>query len=462
VLFGTSVIIAEIAASLQGFQKMSFASVPPAAVATVTSSMSKGITALTSKNISIIPIMCSRRVLIRSPYLTADEMHGLAYRLSVLGTNGAINSILIARDSYGNGMVSSLNDIRNKDRFFFEGYEVNPYKIDDCYLGSAPFDGSSLEDKLLGLAALAKAVNSPEKAPIINYLNGIVADGGYALCMCRYVVSTLNARFQIRNPSRGLSFDPIGFSFILNRLGKDYNQSSAQLPAAGKILALTSYLADGYDMVATGLATHFGDWLDLPYLERALGQIPPYETQVKVSRDRHKIFKVRQGNVENKYFDAAVANTLDSFMSGNAAITDIAGIGKMGESPESTLLNYAEMFHDVFAEDSVEGIMDGLKKASKDPLASKEYLAAASKLLESIKAQSPIALLATFRLYQSSMPNETWENCMSRERQVFIKLIHKHDYQKWRESSMKGLKGLKWKHSSVGEVTKDELDELFE
>jgi hypothetical protein len=43
-----------------------------------------------------------------------------------------------------------------------------------------------------------------------------------------------------------------------------------------------------------------------------------------------------------------------------------------------------------------------------------------------------------------------------------MKLIHKHDYQKWREYSKKGLKGLKWKHSSVGEVTKDELDELFE
>lgn len=389
-------------------------------------------------------------------------MNGLAYRLSVLGTNGSINSVLIARDRYENGMVSSLNDIHNKDRFFFDDYEVNPYKIDDCYLGCDPFDGSSLEDKLLGLEALAKAVNSSEKAPIINYLNGLVADGGYALCMCRYVVSTLNARFQIRNPSRGLSFDPIGFSFILNRLGKDYNQYSAQLPAAGKILSLTGFVADGYDMVATGLATHFGDWLDLPYLERALGQIPPYETQVKISQDRQKILQEGPANDENKYFDAAVANTLDSFMCGNAAFTDIAGIGSMGESPKSTLLNYAEMFHDVFAEDSVEGIIDGLKKASQDPSANTEYVTAASKLLEAINAQSPIALLATFRLYQGIMPKETWENCMSRERKVFMKLVHMHDYQKWRESATKGFKGLKWKHSSVGEVTRDELDELFE
>lgn len=388
-------------------------------------------------------------------------MHGLAYRLSVLGTNGAINSVLVARDRYGNGMVSSLNDVRNKDRFFFDDYAVNPYNIEDCYLGYE-LNVDTLEDTLHGLAVLAKAFNSSEKAPIINYLNGLVADGGYALCMCRYVVATLNARFQIRNPSRGLSFDPIGFSYILPRLGKDYNQLSAKYPAAGKILSLAGYLADGHDMVATGLATHYGDWLDLPDLERTLGQILSYETQVKISQERSKKFRERQENVENKFYDAAVANALDAFMSGNAAITDIAGIGAMGESPESNLLNYAAMFNDIFAEDSVEGIMDGLKKASKDASSNKEYVCAASKLLDSIKAQSPLALLATFRLYQSSMPNETWETCIARERQVFMKLIEKQDYKNWKEASLKGVKGLKWKHASVGEVTRDELEELFE
>ena len=83
---------------------MSLASVPPA-VATVSTSMSKGVAALISKNVSILPVMCSRRVLIRKSYLTADEMHGLAHRLSVLGTNGSINSILISRDLYDNGLI---------------------------------------------------------------------------------------------------------------------------------------------------------------------------------------------------------------------------------------------------------------------------------------------------------------------------------------------------------------------
>eukprot|EP00590_Aulacoseira_subarctica_P008353 CAMPEP_0172415440 /NCGR_PEP_ID=MMETSP1064-20121228/1816_1 /TAXON_ID=202472 /ORGANISM="Aulacoseira subarctica , Strain CCAP 1002/5" /LENGTH=440 /DNA_ID=CAMNT_0013152393 /DNA_START=66 /DNA_END=1388 /DNA_ORIENTATION=- len=440
---------------------MSLASVPPA-VATVSTSMSKGVAALISKNVSILPVMCSRRVLIRKSYLTADEMHGLAHRLSVLGTNGSINSILISRDRYDNGLISSISEVQNRDRFYFEDFEVNPYKIDDCYKGYDHNSNDLSEDTLHGLEALVKATNSSQKAPVINYLNGMVTDGGYSICMGRYVVATINTRFQICNPSRGLSFDPIGFSYILPRLGKDYDQLSAEYPAVGKILALTGYVADGYDMVATGLATHFGDWLDLPYLERSLGQIPPYETQFQTSRDRDRKFN-EFPIPENKFYDAAVASTLDSFMAGNAAITDIAGIGEIGEYPVSKLVNYAKGFHDIFAEDSVEGIIDGLKKASNDASTNKDYASAASELLSSLKAQSPLALLAAFRLYEHGVPNrrnaDSWSNCIKRERKVILKLAQKHDYQNWKKRSGAGGK---WKHSSVGEVTKDELDELFE
>ena len=273
-------------------------------------------------------------------------------------------------------MLSSLNGViaEVKDRVLFDA--PNPYKIDDCYLGydaMQPMSQGDMADVLDGVTALAKATNSMSKSPVINVLNGLVSDGGYAACMGRYVVATLNARFQIANPSRGLSFDPVGFSYILPRLGKDYNQSSAKYPV-GKILALTGYVANGEDMVATGLATHYGNWQDLAMLEQTLAQISPYEQQVQDTVERTKKFK-QYALPENKYYDAAVANALDAFMAGNAAIRDLGSLGdaSLGEYRESHLVDYAATFQEIFAEDSVEGILDGLKEATSKEGADEDY-----------------------------------------------------------------------------------------
>jgi len=53
------------------------------------------------------------------------------------------------------------------------------------------------------------------KIPFISIPHGSISDRGYALAMGSYVLATPNSRFGISNPSRGLSLDPIGLSYIL-------------------------------------------------------------------------------------------------------------------------------------------------------------------------------------------------------------------------------------------------------
>lgn len=94
-----------------------------------------------------------------------------------------------------------------------------------------------------------------------------------AFLMGQYVLATPHSSLRFDQPTRGLSFDPTGASYVLNRVGYDFEQIPAKKYAStiAKILALTGFEADAYDMVSTGLATHFVENLhNIFVLETAL------------------------------------------------------------------------------------------------------------------------------------------------------------------------------------------------
>lgn len=133
---------------------------------------------------------------------------------------------------------------------------------------------SAYDDVLEGIRNLSKAMIDPtRKTPIIVCPNGFISDGGLAFLMGQYVLATPHSSLRFDQPTRGLSFDPTGASYVLNRVGYDFEQIPAKKYAStiAKILALTGFEADAYDMVSTGLATHFVENLHNIYvLETAL------------------------------------------------------------------------------------------------------------------------------------------------------------------------------------------------
>ena len=142
---------------------------------------------------------------------------------------------------------------------------------------------SAYDDVLEGIRNLSKAMIDPtRKTPIIVCPNGFISDGGLAFLMGQYVLATPHSSLRFDQPTRGLSFDPTGASYVLNRVGYDFEQIPAKKYAStiAKILALTGFEADANDMVSTGLATHFVENLhNIFVLETALAEILPYQDQ---------------------------------------------------------------------------------------------------------------------------------------------------------------------------------------
>ena len=135
-------------------------------------------------------------------------------------------------------------------------------------------------DGMQNLALATRGDVSSTRIPIITLPHGLVNDGGYALCMGSYMLASPDTCFAILNPSRGLAFDPIGLSFILPRLGQEFEQPVVQYPGAGMILALTGMHANAEDMMETGLATNYIESVStLGTLERTLGNLLPWNQQ---------------------------------------------------------------------------------------------------------------------------------------------------------------------------------------
>lgn len=339
------------------------------------------------KNVTLLPSAAMRRVMVQRSYLTADECHGLADRLRVLGTNGAISSVFISR---GTGKLSAVHAIDPQERERRMLDPINPHKIQDDLKGIDYAKLSPNKDDqhfaLTGLQALTKACYTMKKAPVVTLFDGQVENGGFGMAMGRYVMVTDQTRFQINTAQRGLSLDPIGYSFVLNRLGKDYRKLSCSTMAMANAVALCGMQLNGSDMLAAGLATHYateGQSLH-SLLEYNLAHAKTHEAQRQWSDDRANFGQgppKRRGGPprpptepasptylpQDMYFDAAIESILDDLSKANAINKEfLACMGTkapfmlMGEAVKVPLVEYATMLEDVLVRPSVEAMMDGL------------------------------------------------------------------------------------------------------
>ena len=296
--------------------------------------------------------------------------------------------------------------------------------------------------------------------------------------------------FAILNPSRGLAFDPIGLSFILPRLGQEFEQPVAQYPGAGMILALTGMHANAEDMMETGLATNYIESVStLGTLERTLGNLLPWNQQaiLKEPPRNHGAPRPKE-DVNAAYRNVGVAGVMNAFTAYQAAGGEMWGTEKEnympGEDPsleldpipwqddrESDLVDFAATFDEIFRrEATLGGVLERFREVASRKTNDKEEqegIDVAKDFVKRMQSRSPLAMSAVFRLMQmGSREGETLESCMTREKRVQEKLFGAGDFEAWGNHAIKYKQSQEppfggWKHKSVMDVTKDEVDELF-
>jgi len=464
----------------------------------------------------IVQVGATRRVSVLDPFLTCEEMDGLAYRIKILGRNESLNSILLANNvERASGDVilpASALELEKESKSILE--DVTSPGLGKVWHSFGGYDARALQDaaieeKRATLEAIKKLAvsvkggvsssdpNSDDvdtyhsKIPFISVPHGLITDGGYALAMGSYVLATSDSRFRIENPLRGLALDPVGLSYTLPRLGWEFDQPSAHYPV-GSILALTGYEADASDMVETGLATHFiTSFSKFGVLERALAQLDPYGQQC-LQKDPPTLYgaDINSGknkvDVNSKYRNVAVASLLESFSAYDAAGQEVGDVNfmhqrQMDEDPsivldsdkaemcrdrESMLVNIAATFQDVFEEEnSMEGILERMKESAAKQASNDdelEFVDVAKDILKSMEAQSPLALQAVYKLMEmGKKKSATLEECMEREKKVQLKLLCEEDFMNWAKSGAEVGEFSGWKHRSVADVSSDEVEELL-
>jgi enoyl-CoA hydratase/carnithine racemase len=486
----------------------------------------------------------SRRVFVLNPSCSPTEIDGLSYHLKCMGSNAAINSIVIAnpmedaecngdmsenttvlpsfmededptKNYYNRTSASTFGPYGKRQNFiksilherFGDGlgmpYVSSGYDAHQIYKMGMHADASRLDSELLvPLISLSKSVrgsydesinHSESKVPVITMPHGLVTDAGYSLLLGSYVLATHSTSFQILNPLRGLSFDPVGLSYLLPRVGWEFGQPSAEYSSAiASILALTGYEANAEDMVSTGLATHYiGGPFKLNLLERALSELNSFEYQSLVAppkrlygRKLDEVDGIIPGegvgvgagmgsDVNAQFKNVAVANLIQHVSEYDAAGADEYGVHLRDDLDDETglflkdadpsvtlpeeriqlygelvseLVNSAATFRDAFAEPTVEGIMERLREiaATKGEFEGKlgyeeDVMVAeqAQSFVVNMEQRSPLALCVTNQLLRKGMDDdETLESCMERERVSQLRLFTKEngDYVRWAES----------------------------
>lgn len=464
----------------------------------------------------IRPVGCTRRVFLLEPYLTPEEIEGLAYRLRVLGQNEALNSVLIATDEDDpkeTGALPSsileMDALRGEDiddAWMFPpkpghtwhtagGYDPVAWYKSGKYKDAAAVE--SLLDSIQDLALATQGDSKKSRIPIITIPHGMVNDSGYALCLSTYMIATERTTFRILNPSRGLTFDPVGFSFLLPRLGQEFRQPSAAFKGCGQILALMGYEASGEDMVEVGLATHYMEnpTAIMGTLERTLGELPPWNQQrytkkpVQTEADRQRLKYTPSYELQDhfkQFRNVSVASTIEAFTSYRAdaaapytyndednyealpAALDFDPL-PWHEERSSELVELAAEFDKIFREEkSVEGLMERFREmASQSDSDSQETALLAADFVRRMEEQSPLALKVTHRLMQlGQRPSETLDSCMKREKAAQAKLMKMPDFEMWAKAQL-SIDGGKpkpvkeWTHKSVADVSADLVEEVL-
>ncbi len=464
-------------------------------------------------NVGLRPMGNSRRIFLMNPYLEADDIEGLAHRIHALSKSEAINSVLIASDDEDdlemNCLPRYVADLNSPRSFGGLNIDFDPSPGSTWHVAggydplklaeTASMEGSEektkhLMESIQKLALATKGGESGEnmtRIPVITMPHGIVTDAGYSICMGGYVIATRQTAFRILNPSRGLSFDPVGFSYILPRLGWNNRQRSAKYPGCGMLLALAGYEANCFDMVETDLATHLvSDSAALPLLEHNLASIPPWNQQRLVEKEMRNYGERPRSDSNARFRNKNIAYVIDQlsehssnpnnsfpydFTVTNADDPALDTDHVPWESGffSSDLVDIAAHFDNIFKkEDSVEGIMTRLREAAakkSDDAEEQENMRIAKEILTRMQQQSPLALRVVHQLMKMGIRvNSTIEHCMELESNAQLNMIRQADFREWAAHIRKHGGDEKkapvfggWKHKTVSEVTLDEVDAIL-
>ena len=461
---------------------------------------------LRSSGVAIRPMGNSRRVFLLDPYLETEELEGLAYRIRALSKNEGINSVLIATDDKDDLELNCLPRYLTQEPNFggvsldFEpapnqtwhvsgGYD--PLKLADAMSKEGGQDKCNyLLHSIKRLSLATKGDAKDTRVPVITFPHGIVTDAGYAMCMGGYVLATRETSFRILNPSRGLSLDPVGFSFFLPRLGWEYEQRSAKYPGCGMILALSGYEANCFDMVETGLATHLvSDSDELATLEHNLASIAPWSQQRLVKKPKHFYGQAPPRDVNARIRNVTVAHVIEQMAEHSVSPSNSFPLDFSMTNTEdpaldtdhvpwdtgffsSELVDTAAHFNKIFQQEkSLEGIVERLKEAGSKSSGDAEEqrgAEAANHLVECMERQSPLALKVTHQLMKMGSGRlANLEDCMEREAKAQQKLFGRSDFNEWAnhvrkhggETAAPTFRG--WQHKNIKEVSAEEIDEIL-
>lgn len=451
---------------------------------------------------------CARRVFLLQPHLTSEELEGLAYRIKALTKNDGINSVLIATDNtddVANMALPSLLVDRNhlfiRDESVDEGFAPAPgqtfhvaggYDPLHVYRAGKHKDAVYVGTLLHNLTALATAVmgdSRKTKVPTICVPHGVVTDGGFAFLLASYVMTTSESCYRVLNPSRGLSLDPVGLSFLLPRLGMEFNQEASHYQGCGLILGLMGYEADHDDMLEIGLATNYMETpVALGLLEHTLSEIPPWSQQGLLKDPVRFHGDPPPPTDHNAAFrNVAVGDAVHCFSSARADggemwNNDDAGDETSYEDPSldpdatpwhawraSDLVNYAATFDDIFKSHAdlavmVEAFREIAGRRTTDP-EEQEGIDVAADFVARLERQSPLAVSVVHRLLRLGADRrETLRSCVAREHRVQVKLLAGEDFERWaRHAVQDGAPDFAdWTHRSIADVTHDEVTEIIE
>ena len=462
---------------------------------------------------------CTRRVFLLEPYMTTAELEGFSYRIKVLTKNEGINSVLIANDDNDDKQTGALPSSLIKRDYSYLRDDTLPDSFDptlveprhvaggydplQVYRDGKHKDYESVSNLLQQMTNLASAVmgdSRKTKIPTIFVPHGMVTDGGCAFLLASYVLTTRQSCMSILNPSRGLSFDPVGLSYILPRLGTEFDQAAAQFPGScGLILGLMGYKANCDDMIETGLATNAMESpAGLGMLEDTLSQLKPWNQQGLIKEPIRNYGDVIPPIDHNAQFrNVQVADTIH-------CLTDYRADGKeiWSNNPKSpannfrefydpsinvadptpfctertsNLVDYGATFHEIFSSNlELPKIYNALKDIANRPTASnapnrvqREVKEVAADFVQRLDRQSPLAVSVAFRLLRlGAQENQTLRSCSARELNAQVNLFASDDFQTWAEHALKHgptapFAG-KWKHKHLSQVANDEVTEIIE
>jgi enoyl-CoA hydratase/carnithine racemase len=506
-----SVAIARNAAQVQDIP---LDSTPPKPPKSVYSIPVKAADSIQDAGAVIRQVGTSRRVFLLKPYLTPTEIEGLAYRIRTLTRNEGLSSVLIATndedDLQRGALPASARDFDldhdvdvvdykfpNLEQVWFVSGGYDPLEVYKTRMYKDPDAVNQLLSSVQQLAMATRGHTQDTRVPVITIPHGLISDAGYALCMGSYAIATPQTCFRIQNPSRGLSFDPVGFSYILPRLGWELDLPVSDYPGAGLLLALASLEANAEDMVETGLATHYMDSVNtLGYLERALAETVPWNQQGILKKPkRYYGHNEQKEDVNAPYRNVQVAELMHACTTYHASGLDVLrrqrkvdeeyeNLFEQNDDPsldldpvpwredrESDLVNYAATFEQIFKnENSVYGLLERFREIAARRTENEEEqegIDLAADIVQRMERQSPLALRVVFRLMQlGSKQMETLESCMEREKLVQTRMMTMPDFVNWAEHCMKYKDSdtppfTGWKHTSVKEITRDEVDEIM-